>query len=259
MHAGSTIITQLHVFVVECHVLFEFDPFREFLHQRRAQESGYHHNEQSDCPDKLFMLSIDLQAQSKSNGPSHHPRIPTNFQLLAVQFYFLAEELVEHWHCEYHYCSDHRQTQQHQSCHKHGQPVPVDTQSRSPQIRKDECLGDVAYRLEGKSGSSLRLLGDIHVRIMTHDDRAGEEGDDTRKAHHLAHKISNVAIEQNKACLFDRVLVNRLIHLEKVAEAEPADGPKRHTEKEQIAEIEEHLLNNFIPKFRYMYVNSPPV
>lgn len=86
---------------------------------------------------------------------------------------------------------------------------------------------------------------------MTHDDRTGEETDDSRKPDQLPKKVCEVTIHKNEARLLDGVLVERFVYFEKVAQTESCEDSESHTEEEKVAEIEGHLPNHFETKYFY--------
>lgn len=55
------------------------------------------------------------------------------------------------------------------------------------------------------------------------------------------------------------MLIDRLVSLEQVAEAESTEGSKGDAEEEEIGEIQKHLLHHFEPTFPKKYVSSPPI
>ena len=91
MNASSMIRNYLHISIAEGYVLFELYPFCKFLHQGWPYKSGYHNNKQGNSPYKLFMLGINLETQSKSDGPSNKSRIPTYLQFFSIELNFFSK------------------------------------------------------------------------------------------------------------------------------------------------------------------------
>lgn len=90
---------------------------------------------------------------------------------------------------------------------------------------------------------------------MPHDDGAREESDDARESEQLPEQVSEVAVEQYKTGLLDRVVVEGLVDFEQVAETEPREGAKGNAKEEQVTEIQKHLLNYCVSKSACVYVN----
>ena len=66
---------------------------------------------------------------------------------------------------------------------------------------------------------------------MAHDDSTGEESDDTWESHELSEKVGKITVEKNETGFLDRMFIDRLVHFEKIAQSEAANGSKSYTEE----------------------------
>jgi hypothetical protein len=76
---------------------------------------------------------------------------------------------------------------------------------------------------------------------MSHNDTAGKQGDNSRKAKQLPNEIGNIPSQQNQTGLLDGIAIEGLIDFEQVAESEPRDGSDGDAEEHQDEEFHDHV------------------